>query len=143
MPPCRGPSGWSTTTATTPSWRSPRPRASRPATSVATSPAGSDPRRALRQDGLDGADHLVGLRIRHRPEAASHLAGGGDQELLEVPLDVPGLALVVLHGREPVVEGVAAGPVDLHLLGHRERHAVGRGAERLDLVGRPRLLAAE
>src|SRR2546421_5494848 len=77
------------------------------------------------------------------PEAADDLAVAGDEELLEVPLDVAGLALVVGVRRELLVQRVAALPVHLDLLEERERDAVARLAERGDLVRAAGLLGAE
>ncbi len=73
----------------------------------------------------------------------THLARGRDEELLEVPLDVAGLALGVGMGHQLLVERVAILAVDLDLLEHREGHAVGRRAEGGDLLGTARLLGPE
>ena len=54
---------------------------------------------------------------------------GRDEELLEVPLDVAGVALRVGLGGQLVVDGVAPVAVDVDLLEQREGHAVG-GASR-------------
>ena len=48
--------------------------------------------------GLDGGDDLGGLGLGHRAEPRHGLAVRADQELLEVPLDVPGVALGVGQG---------------------------------------------
>ena len=80
--------------------------------------------------------------VDHRAEARD-LAPGGDEELLEVPLDVAVAAVGVGHGGELGVERVAPVAVHLDLLGQRERDAVGGGAERGDLLGAARLLSAE
>src|SRR5205823_5198709 len=53
-------------------------------------PAPTTSRGQRRLDRLD--DGLV-LRLGPRPEPGQHRAVRADQELLEVPLDVPGLAL--------------------------------------------------
>ena len=45
-----------------------------------------------RQDGLDRGDHVGRVRLGPRTEAPHDLAAGSDEELLEVPLDVAGLA---------------------------------------------------
>ena len=66
-----------------------------------------------------------------------------DEELLEVPADVAVVAVGVGDRRQLLVDRVPAGAVDLDLLEHRERHAVARRAERGDLLGAARLLAAE
>ena len=68
---------------------------------------------------------------------------GDEEELLEVPADVARVAVGVGRLGQLGVERVAARPVDLELLEHRERDAVAHRAERLDLLGRARLLAAE
>ena len=56
---------------------------------------------------------------------------GRHEELLEVPLDVAGLAVGVGGGGQLGVERMAVVAVDLDLLGQREGHAVGGRAERL------------
>ena len=83
---------------------------------------------------------IVGRDLRSEP---GDRAVGADEELLEVPADVAGVPLGVGDVGELGVDRVPAGAVDLDLLEHRERHAVGRRAERLDLLGGARLLPAE
>jgi hypothetical protein len=95
------------------------------------------------QAGLDRGDQVRVLRAGHRAEPAEHRPVGGDQELLEVPLDVTRLARGVGHRGQLRVHRVPARPVDFDLLEHRERHPVGGGAELLDLTSGARLLAAE
>ena len=85
--------------------------------------------------GVVGLDR--GVEPRH------HAAVGVEDELLEVPGDVAGAALLVGGLRELVVQRVPALAVHLDLLGHRERDAVGGRAELRDLVGAARLLATE
>ena len=68
---------------------------------------------------------------------------GGDEELLEVPADVAAVALGVGDLGELGVDRVPVVAVDVDLLHQRERDAVGGRAERLDLLGDARLLAAE
>ena len=53
------------------------------------------------------------------------------------------MALAVGDLGERCVDRVLIIAVDVDLLHHRERHAVGGGAEGLDLLGAARLLAAE
>ena len=65
------------------------------------------------------------------------------QELLEVPLDVPGGPFAIGRGREFFVDGVASGPVHFDLLEQGERHPVVDRTEFGDLVGRPRFLLEE
>src|SRR5439155_8342946 len=96
-----------------------------------------------RERALDALDHLVGLGLGEGAVAGDDLALGRDEELLEVPLDVAGLALGVLDGRELLVEGVTTVAVDLDLLGHREGDPIRRRAEGGDLIRRARLLFAE
>src|SRR4051812_47252749 len=93
--------------------------------------------------GLDEGDDLGGLRLGEGPEPGHDLATGGDEELLEVPLDVAAGALRVLHLGELGVQRIAALAVDLDLLEHREGDAVGHRAERGDLLRAARLLAPE
>src|SRR5689334_23433324 len=95
------------------------------------------------QQSLDRRGDLGRVRLGRGAEPAADNAVRADQELLEVPPDVAGVALGVGRVDQPVVERVPAGPVDLDLLGHREGHTVGRAAELGDLVGRARLLATE
>src|SRR4051794_8636342 len=82
-----------------------------------------------RRHGLDGVDEPGVLRLHAGAEPGDHGAVGGDQELLEVPRDVVGLAVLVGGPHEGPVDLVAALAVDVDLLGHRERHAVRRRAE--------------
>src|SRR3954449_9963409 len=140
-PPCRGRCASSTTTATNPSSRSLPRKAKPPATSGATSRVASDA--GLRQNALDRRGHLVGLGLGHGPEPAHDLALWRHEELLEVPLDVAGLALGVVRRRQALVQLVTIVAVDVDLLGHREGNAVGRRAEGLDLFRRTGLLATE
>src|SRR5690606_34522133 len=104
----------------------------------------------LVDEALDRLDDSGGGGGRGGGAAGGDGAVGGDEELLEVPLHVPGLgglleAALVGVGRldQRGVERVPALAVDLDLLGHREADAVRRGAERLDLLGRAGLLLAE
>ena len=83
------------------------------------------------------------MRLDARVEPGHDGAVGGEQELLEVPLHVADPALLVGHRDQLVVDLVPALAVDVDLLGHREGDAVRRRAELGDLLGRPRLLAAE
>src|SRR5262249_56156968 len=92
---------------------------------------------------LDRAHESRVVGSRGRTEAAHHLAVGGHEELLEVPLDVARLALVVGEHGELLVERVAAVAVHLDLREHRERDAVARLAERRDLVRGTGLLGTE
>src|SRR5580658_7334644 len=87
-------------------------------------------------------DHRV-LGVGARAEAPDDLAGGGDQELLEVPHDVARLALGVGDLGQLGIDRVAAVAVHVDLLEEREGHAVGGRAELGDLLGRARLLAHE
>ena len=68
---------------------------------------------------------------------------GRHQELLEVPLDVTGLAVGVGEGGQLLVDRVPVVAVDVDLLEHREGDPVGGRAERGDLLGAPGLLCAE
>ena len=77
----------------------------------------------------------VASGLDHRREAGDDLAVAADEELLEVPADVAGVALGVGGRRELLVQRVAVVAVHLDLLGERERHVVVGAAERLDLVG--------
>src|SRR5215207_3945766 len=70
-------------------------------------------------------------------------AVGGDDEFFEVPTNVARLAARICDRRERLVDFVAARSVDFDLLGDRERDAVVRRAELLDLLGAARLLTAE
>src|SRR3954451_18714247 len=97
----------------------------------------------LRELGLDRGDDLVGLRFGAGAETRGDRALRADQELLEVPLDVAGLAVGVRGQSELGVQRVPARGVHLELVEHRESHAVRRGAEGLDLLRGPRLLATE
>src|SRR5207244_3977483 len=99
--------------------------------------------RSARERLLDRVDDLGSLREHQRREARDDVAVAADEELLEVPADVAGVALGVGGLGERLVQRVATLAVDLHLLGEREGHAVVRLAERLDLVGRTRLLLTE
>src|SRR5271170_2912130 len=98
---------------------------------------------ALREAGLYGGLYLGGVRGGARAEPRGHRAIRADQELLEVPLDVPGLAVRVRHHGQVVVDGVPAGAVHLDLLEHREGDPVGRRAEFGDLLRGAGLLPAE
>ena len=66
-----------------------------------------------------------------------------DQELLEVPGDVVGLALTGLLLAEPLVERSGTIAVDLDLGEHREGHAVLRRGELEDLLVGVRFLVRE
>src|ERR1035441_5040426 len=77
------------------------------------------------------------------PEAPHDLAGPRDQELLEVPRDVPSGALGVGERRELLVDGVSVVAVHVDLLHERKGRSVGGRAELLDLLGRSGLLAHE
>src|SRR6266581_2542568 len=96
-----------------------------------------------REVRLDGGEDLGVVGLGAGAEPGRHGAVGAHQELLEVPLDVAGLAVRVRHRGELVVDGVPPGPVDLDLLEHGEGDPVGRRAELGDLVGRAGLLPAE
>src|SRR5699024_1409304 len=67
----------------------------------------------LRQGVVDRGDQFGGARLGARTETAQNLAVGGDQELLEVPLDVPGLAVGVGGLRQLLVDRVPVLTVDL------------------------------
>jgi hypothetical protein len=62
---------------------------------------------------------------------------------MEVPRDVACRAFGVGGSRQLLVHGVPVLPVHIDLLEQRERHAVGGGAELLNLLGRARLLPHE
>src|SRR3954454_14348801 len=98
--------------------------------------------RSVRQGGLDGADQGWILGRDHRAEARDRPVRG-HQELLEVPADVTVGAVGVGDLRQLIVDRMAIRPVDLDLLRDRYRDAVVRRVELGDLLGRPRLLAAE
>jgi len=100
-------------------------------------------RRSGREDRLDGAKDLLGLRKDQRTEPCDNRSFGRDEELLEVPLDLTGLAAGVWDGRELLVERVLPLTIYVDLLGDGEGHAIGQRTERRDLVGRSRLLATE
>src|SRR5258706_5968840 len=97
----------------------------------------------LRQARLDRADELGGLRFGQRPEPAQHLAVAPDQELLEVPLNVAGLAVGVGDLGQLRIQGVPTWPVDVNLGEQRERDPVVHRAELADLLRRAGLLLAE
>src|ERR1019366_150528 len=92
---------------------------------------------------LDGVDDFGGLRIHHGTEPVLDRAVGRYEELLEVPLDVAGLALGVGEGGQLVVDGTPVVAVDVDLLHHRKGDAVRGRAERGDLLGAAGLLGAE
>src|SRR5262245_42949634 len=92
---------------------------------------------------LDGTDQVGVLRLDQRREALDDLAVAPDQELLEVPTDVAGVAFAVGGGRELLVQRVTTVAVHLDLLRDRELHVVTRRAERADLLGCAGLLRAE
>src|SRR5688572_14769445 len=81
--------------------------------------------------GRDVVHQAVVARLHGRRVAIEQLPVAPDQELLEVPLDVAGMA--VRRVGEPRVQRMAAGAVDVEFPAHREGHAVGRRAEGLDL----------
>src|SRR5260221_9810639 len=97
----------------------------------------------LRQARLDRADELGGLRFGQRPEPAQHLAVAPDQELLEVPLNVAGLAVGVGDLGQLRIQGMLSLPVDDDLGEQRERDPVVHRAELADLLRRAGLLLAE
>ena len=71
------------------------------------------------------SDHLGGVGLGARPERPDDAAVGTDEELLEVPLDISGLALRVGGLGELGVQGVPVVAVDVGLLQQqRERDAV-------------------
>src|SRR5699024_5347007 len=76
------------------------------------------------QGRVDGVHVLRSGEHRAGPEP-SHGAVGQDEELLEVPLDLAGLALGIGYGRQFGVERVLLLAVDLDLAHHREGHAPG------------------
>src|SRR5262249_24079155 len=85
---------------------------------IARGPARAEARarhgaRSGREVGLDGLDDGRVVGHDRRPEALDDGAVGAHEELLEVPLDVTGAALVVGGGRELVVERVAGIAVDV------------------------------
>src|SRR5690606_15239372 len=96
-----------------------------------------------REGLLDGGDDLVRLRLDLGREARRDRAVGRDQELLEVPADVAGVAAGVGRADQAPVERVAPLAVDLDLLGHREGDTVGGRAELGDLLRGAGLLAHE
>src|ERR1700722_532625 len=104
------------------------------------------PERCAGSGGQVGGDRLDDgcvLGLGPGAEATDDLAGGGDDELLEVPHDVAGLALAIGDLGQLGVDRVTAIAVHVDLLEHRERHAVGARAELLDLLGGAGLLAQE
>src|SRR5690242_1836280 len=92
---------------------------------------------------LDRSDDHIRLRLRVRTESTDDLAGPVDEELLEVPLDIPRLASGVIASAQLGIQRVPAIAVDVHLVEEREGHPVGGRAEGRDLVRRTGLLAAE
>src|ERR1700728_1648055 len=95
------------------------------------------------QVGGDRLDDRGVLGLRAGAEATDDLAGGGDDELLEVPHDVAGLSLAVGDLGQLGVDRVPGVAVHVDLLEQRERHAVGARTELLDLLGGAGLLAQE
>src|SRR5471030_2664026 len=65
----------------------------------------------------------------HRLEAVDHLAGLVDQELGEIPFDVPGAKDARLLALQIAVQRVSIRPVDLDLFEHRKTHAIVHLAE--------------
>ena len=76
-------------------------------------------------------------------ENGEHVAVAATRNFSKFQRMSPVVAFGVGGLRELLVQRVPAVAVDLDLLGERERHVVVRAAERLDLVGRARLLLAE
>src|SRR5712664_3021663 len=74
---------------------------------------GQGPSSGRGQLSLDDADDFGGVRLRARPEPADYRAIACHDELLEVPLDVAGLAIRVGDRGELGVERMPARPVDL------------------------------
>ena len=70
----------------------------------------------LLQRGLNGLDDLGCIGLGTRAEAGDHLAVGADEELLEVPLHVAGLARGVGGLGERGIQRVAVIAVDVGLL---------------------------
>src|SRR5438445_7448306 len=95
------------------------------------------------EDGLDRGHYLVRVRCRGRSEAGDHFAVRRDQELLEVPFHVAGLAHRVVLGGQLPVERMPARAVDVELLRQRKRDVVRPGAEARNLVSGARLLLTE
>src|ERR1700689_704533 len=77
------------------------------------------------QGGGDRLDDRGVLGLRAGAEATDDLAGGGDDELLEVPHDVAGLALAAGDLGQLGVDRVPAVAVHVDLFEHRERPPVG------------------
>src|SRR5688572_6591880 len=88
------------------------------------------------QSLLDRTHDLVVLGLDERREASDDFTVAADEELLEVPPDVAGVAFAVGDRGELLIQLVAIVAVHFDLLRERERHAVARAAERLDLVRR-------
>src|SRR3954447_25029203 len=99
------------------------------------------PRRGSVERGLDGLRERRVTRLGLGTEAP-HRAIRRDQELLEVPFDVPGLARRIGHRRQLDVQGMAVGPVDAEFLEDRKGHTVARGAKLANLFRTARLLRA-
>ena len=152
FPGCRGDpavdrSGHGVTTTPAPATRRPgrcRPPADPGRRRGAGAPAGREP--GVTVGGRPALSPAGPPRWRRPPPGTRGRPSAGTgagrsrrprQELLEVPLDVAGLAVGVGHRGELLVERVAALAVDLDLLDHGERDAVRGRAEGGDLLGRP------
>src|SRR5580704_10620892 len=101
------------------------------------------PRRLPRQVRLNRGDQVRVLGVGAGPEPRDDRPVRADQELLEVPLDVPGFAVRVGHRGEFLIHRMPPWPVDLDLLEQGEAHPVRGRAELLDLPGGSGLLAAK
>src|SRR5471030_2839278 len=86
------------------------------------------------QRSLDQIDDLGGVRLNFRTEAVD-LAGGCDNELLEVPLHLAGIALSVRRPGQLGIQRMLRASVHPDLLEHRKCHAIGLRAERRDRLG--------
>src|SRR5262245_61516363 len=98
-------------------------------------------RRSRCQRGFDVAGQLGRLVLRRI--ALDGLAVAADQELGEIPLDRLRAEHTGCLLRQPAVQRVRAGAVDVDLGHHRERHAVVELAERRERVVAAGVLGAE
>src|SRR5215471_12697210 len=85
------------------------------------------------EQAFDVAFERLGLRGRR--EALDDLAVAPEQKLREIPLDRLGAQDARRRVRQPLVQGVRGGAVDIDLVEHLERDAVVLLAERPDLPG--------
>src|SRR5450759_4132260 len=91
------------------------------------------------QGSLDQLDDLGRIRLNCRAKAVND-ACASDEELLEVPLHLAGLAPGILRLGQLGVEGVLGASVHPDLLEHGERDGVLLRAELLDGLGAAELL---